>query len=196
MKKMKRQLIYITLIAVLVLPVLYMSGCGNDSGSDPSSAKSGQSEGNDMTDFSTVTLDGDEVDQTIFAESEITMINFWATFCGPCIDEMPNLAEIYNERKDSGLNIVGIVLDAQNSDLTVQKKKVDEALGIIKETEADYEHLLLSSDIVTEMIQVYSIQNIPTTVFVDNKGKVISEPYVGSRSKSEWKNIIDSVSDN
>ena len=48
-------------------------------------------------DFTAQDLDGNTVDESIFADYEVTMVNLWGTFCGPCLQEMPDLGEISDE---------------------------------------------------------------------------------------------------
>ncbi len=188
MTKYNRTLIYPGLLLVLALSLILMAGCGSGSGDQVP-----ESGGKDLTEFTTESLNGETVNQNIFKDNDVTMINFWATYCGPCIDEMPDLGEIYREHEGTGFSIIGIVMDVQNSDLSVIDDKVAEADSIIAETKADYRHLLVSEDIVIDMITPYQISSIPTTFFVDSTGKVIDGPYIGSRSKAEWEKIIEDV---
>ena len=50
-----------------------------------------------FSNFTAITLDGETVTQDIFQDHDLTMINIWATFCGPCLSEMPDLGEIHEE---------------------------------------------------------------------------------------------------
>ena len=72
--------------------------------------------------FTAQDLDGNQVDQSIFADADLTMINVWGTFCTPCLDEMPDLGELSEEYKDKGMQIIGICSDTVNAD-----RKLDEA---------------------------------------------------------------------
>lgn len=56
--------------------------------------------------FTTTDLNGNEVTEAMFADYDLTMINIWATFCGPCINEMPHLGELAAEYKEKGVQIV------------------------------------------------------------------------------------------
>lgn len=190
MNKYKRPLIYLGLVIIIALTIFYTTGCGS---SGNQSSDNVESPGKDLTAFVTTDIDGSEVDQSIFADHDMTLVNFWATFCGPCIQEMPYLAEINNDPDGEGINIVGIALDVQDQNLEVIDENVNEAHAIINETGADYPHLMNSQDIQSEMIVPYNIQSIPTTFIVDNTGKVIGGPYVGSKNKADWLGIIKEV---
>ena len=57
--------------------------------------------------FKTTDSNGNEVTEKIFADKDITMVNVWGTFCGPCINEMPELQKIY-ESLPKNANLIGI----------------------------------------------------------------------------------------
>lgn len=69
-------------------------------------------------------FNGNDVDKSIFTDKKLTMVNVWGTYCGACIEEMPDLQEIYTEMKNKGVNVVGIVMDGE--------KNKDRALTILK----------------------------------------------------------------
>lgn len=189
MGRFKRPLIYLGAVIVVALAIYCLTACG---GTDNGTNQNG-SDSKDLSAFTTTTLSGEEVDQSIFKDHKVTMVNFWATFCGPCINEMPDLAEIYNERKGADFNLIGIVMDVQEPNYEIRDGADKAAEDIINGTGADYMHLLLSSDIDANMTSVYDIQSIPTTFFVDSEGKVIGSYYVGSKSKADWESIIDEI---
>ncbi len=64
-----------------------------------------------LSSFSATDLDGNAVDESIFSSSKLTMVNIWATFCGPCIGEMPDLGLLNEEYASEGFQVVGIVAD-------------------------------------------------------------------------------------
>ena len=125
-----------------------------------------------MPQFTTKDMDGNKVTNDIFAEYDLTVVNFWATYCNPCIDELPELAEWKKELPDN-VNLIGLLVnvDEKGSD---QYKLAEK---IIKETGADYQHLLATEefdDIISNLV------GVPTTFFVDSTGKIIGEPFAGA----------------
>ena len=60
--------------------------------------------------FKTTDTNGNEVTEKIFSDKDITMVNVWGTFCGPCINEMPELQKIY-ESLPKNANLIGIAAD-------------------------------------------------------------------------------------
>ena len=125
-----------------------------------------------MPEFSTTDMDGNKVTNDIFADYDLTVVNFWATYCNPCIDELPELAEWKKELPDN-VNLIGLLVDvdAKGSD---QYKLAEK---IIKETGADYQHLIATEefdDLISDLV------GVPTTFFVDSTGKIIGEPFAGA----------------
>lgn len=139
--------------------------------------------------FTATDLNGNEVTQDIFSNHDLTMINIWATFCPPCLEEMPELGALSAEYADKGVQIVGIVADAQDSSGAISASQVDLAKEIVQKTGASYTHLLPSEDLIR--IKLDAVTYVPETVFVDMNGDIVGEPMVGSHSKDDWKVIID-----
>ena len=125
-----------------------------------------------MPEFSTTDMDGNKVTNDIFADYDLTVVNFWATYCNPCIDELPELAE-WKKELPNNVNLIGLLVD-------VDEKGSDQyklAEKIIKETGADYQHLLATEefdDLISDLV------GVPTTFFVDSTGKIIGEPFAGA----------------
>lgn len=144
-----------------------------------------------LSSFRATTLDGLPVDESIFAGHSLTMINIWATFCSPCLREMPELGQLNEQYQSRGVQVVGIVADAGGSDGTVSMSQVELARKLVKETGAEYTHLLPSSDLISAKLG--EVTAVPETIFVDSKGNLVGTSYVGSRSGDEWAKIIDGL---
>ena len=83
--------------------------CIRDSDSAASESSDDSAETFQLT-FTAKDLDGNEVDQSVFANAKLTMMNIWATFCGPCINEMPELGELAAEG-GTDYQIIGVCAD-------------------------------------------------------------------------------------
>jgi thiol-disulfide isomerase/thioredoxin len=129
------------------------------------------------------------VTNDVFADYEVTMVNIWASYCNPCVNEMPDLAELNGEYQDQGFQIVGIILDATDSKGSVDDAVLADAMDIIESTGADYTHIIPSAAMLGAYLR--NISSVPTTVFVNSEGGIIGSAYVGSRSKADWAAIID-----
>ena len=141
-----------------------------------------------LGDLKTVDIYGNDIDSRLIADKKLVMVNIWATYCGPCIDEMQGLGELYRELQDQGIMIVGLLSDCSNADLSVNEKQAESARNIAERTKADYPHILPSRTIYRNVLT--QIQVVPTTFFVDGRGQMVGQVYVGFRDASAWRDII------
>ena len=144
--------------------------------------------------FETTDLAGNVVTADVFADHKLTMINVWATYCSPCLQEMPELGELSKEYKDKGVQIIGIPIDTLEQDGTWSQSQVANAASLASQTGADYLHILPSQDLIQAGLS--DIYAVPTTFFVDSSGNVTGDTYMGSKSKKEWEKIIDQTLEN
>lgn len=133
--------------------------------------------------FTTKDLNGNEVTDKIFADSKLTMVNVWATTCGPCVSEMPELEEIYKERKDAGFNLIGIVTDGETA--------LEDAKFILDKKGVNFANIIMEKSLEEGFVS--KISGTPTTVFVNSKGEIVGEPILGGREKSVYDAAIDEV---
>lgn len=172
--------------SMLILAALLTTGltaCGGES-----SQETGSGTGV-MAGFTAQDLEGNDVDDSIFDDYDVTMINVWGTFCGPCIQEMPDLGQLAEDYADKGLQIVGIVSDATDYEGGYPEETVELAKEIVEETGAGYLHLLPSQDLLNRVLS--SIQVVPTTFFVDSEGNQLGGIVTGSKSYDDWTAILD-----
>lgn len=132
--------------------------------------------------FKTKTLDGQEMDSSVLKDSKLTMINIWATFCEPCIAEMPDLQLLYEDVKDEGINIIGIVSDTPEEEALAKE--------IVKMTGVTYPNLIPDETIQNNILS--NLSGVPTTIFVDSEGNIIGDLIVGDRGKEEYRKEIES----
>ena len=125
-------------------------------------------------DFTTTDLNGRTVTNDIFAESEITMVKFWTTWCRACVVEKPTLATLYNEL---GEGMIGILLDADD------RGAIENARQILNNAGVTYPQLRPSREM---QALLRSIRVIPTAIFVDSRGNIVGETIVGSRSPQAY----------
>ena len=145
-------------------------GNGNREGGQPAE----QSETTEQTasrqeefkiDFTMADIDGNQVAVTDeFAKHEITVVDFWASWCGPCRQEMPSLVKTYNDYKDKGLGIIGVSLDEDK----------EQWIGAVSAMGMTWTQLSDLQGWHNSAAQMYGIQAIPFTIVVDNEGKVLA----------------------
>ena len=142
----------------------------------------------DLSNLQTKDIDGKEFSSKDFANYDLTMVNVFATWCSPCVQEIPDLAEIQKEMKDKGVNIVGVVTDTV--DQTGENREALEKAKLIRErSKAEYPFLIPDQNNFNGRLS--GIQAFPETFFVDKKGQIVGETYSGSRNKKAWIEIIE-----
>lgn len=153
-----------SLLIIAVLLIVLLTACGaNDSDVSKSN------DFPDLLSFTAQTLDGGEFTARDFADTDLTMINIWGTYCGPCLREMPELAQLANSLPDN-VRMITFCIDASDA-ADAAREIMDEAGfdGItLVSGDGDLEKLLLN------------LQYVPTTVFVDSEGRQVGEAAIGS----------------
>ena len=130
-------------------------------------------------------------DETIFEDAELTMINVWGTFCTPCLEEMPDLAELNREYQEKGVQIIGICSDTINADKELDEAQLEKARELAEQTGADYPHIAMSGTLVDTLLP--QVMAVPMTIFVDSEGTQVGTAYMGARDKEGWAGILDEV---
>ena len=108
--------------------------------------------------FTLQSVDGKTVSLAQF-KGDVVMINFWASWCGPCRQEMPLLDNIYKQYKDMGFTLIGVNVEPDSSSANAWLKKTPVSYPILYDPKS-------------QVSQLYQVQAMPTTVIIDRKGIV------------------------
>ena len=175
-----------TVLALLLTfsMIFAMTGCGGGSGSSGSGDQSAQTDGSSIS-FQTTDLDGNAVDsKELFAKNKITMINIWGTYCGPCVEEMPEIEVISKEYADKGAAVAGLVVDVTETD----DSKLADAEDIVKTTGVTYLNLKAWDGSNSQL----PAPGTPTTYFVDSEGNLVGDPIVGA-NVAKYREALDGL---
>jgi len=185
---------FLKISAVTVLALfLALSGCSKksegNSSSQSASSSSGEytanvskvtsvqkGEGAKVADFSWTDETGKKISFAEFSKDNVVLINFWATWCGPCKRELPDLVSLRDEYKDKSIKILGISLD-QDGDVVnvVHTFAVQENLA--------YPIVIDNGDLEKAF---GGIRGIPTSFFVNKKGEIVKK-MIGMQTKETFR---------
>ncbi|MBO4847747.1 MAG: TlpA family protein disulfide reductase [Clostridia bacterium] len=128
--------------------------------------------------FSASDINGDPISFTDFSDRKVIMINFWETWCGPCVNELPDLQKLYEARADDGLVIIGVYSSSEKQDVEALVKKLGITYPIME---------------CVPSLEGFRTEYVPTTVFFDGSGNFIGSTLVGSRSYEAWDGVVSSL---
>lgn len=135
--------------------------------------------------FEAKTLEGEVVKADVFEKSKITAINLWGTFCSPCIEEMPDLEKVYGTYNKEDFNIIGIVVDGEQS---ITAKEIVKKLGVT------YTNIIADEKLSNDIVNKFDY--VPATIFVNSKGEVLDTFIPGGTDEKSIKKIIDGLLEN
>lgn len=113
---------------------------------------------------------------------KVTLIDFWASWCGPCRKENPNVVAMYNELHDKGFNIIGVSLDNPGGDQAWKDAIAKDGL-----TWNQVSNLKGWKDPIAEQ---YNVKSIPATFLLDASGKIVAKDLRGDALKAKVKELL------
>ena len=129
--------------------------------------------------FSGTTLDGDPIDQTIFDDYDLIIVNCWAEWCGPCVGELPEIERIHQEYPN--VLILGVLIGTNS---------VEAAKATLSDCGVTYPALEPVGGLVElSMRSMY----IPATYFFDKNGNEIGGEVIGSMDYDQWKAVVEDL---
>lgn len=140
--------------------------------------------------FTTEDIFGQEYTQELFADYDLTLVNVFATWCSPCVQEMPELEKLRQEYEDKEikLGVAAIVLDVKTTN-GIDEGALERAQLLYERSKAAFPFLIPDESGLNG--RLIGIESIPESFFVDSEGNIVSEPYVGARPMEAWSEIVE-----
>jgi len=153
---MRRKILFAVIVFLFIVPIF--AGCTGGSGPQEGVAQ----EREVAPDFSWQTLDG-EIVHLSDLKGKVVLLDFWATWCGPCRSTIPHVEAIHNQYKDKDVVVIGI-----NMDVASKRQAV---MDFIKENGMTY---FIVSDANGNVASLYGATSIPRFFLVDKSGNIAS----------------------
>jgi peroxiredoxin len=135
--------------------------------------------GDQAPNFSWFDENGKQITFSDFAKDNVVLVNFWATWCGPCKEELPDLVALNEEYKGKNIKIVGISLDKDADVLSIVH-------DFAKQQNLNYPIIIDNGDLESAF---GGIRGIPTSFFIDKKGNIVQK-MLGAQTKETFRDAL------
>ena len=136
--------------------------------------------GNPYTDFELPTPDGESLKVSEVHKGNVMLIDFWASWCGPCRRANPEVVAIYSEYKEQGFEILGVSLD---KDAASWKKAIeDDKLTWPQISDLEFWN--------SKGAELYGVPAIPHTVLIDREGTIIAKNLHGDELREAIESLL------
>jgi thiol-disulfide isomerase/thioredoxin len=136
--------------------------------------------GQKYTDFGLATPEGGVLNISDVHDGNVLLIDFWASWCGPCRRANPELVEIYHEYHDRGLEILGVSLDRDSASWV--KAIADDQLG--------WNHISDLKYWDSEGAELYGVSAIPHSVLIDRNGIIAAKKLEGQELRDAIESLL------
>ena len=119
--------------------------------------------GEKLPDFSVADLDGDPISLSAY-RGKVVLLDFWATWCGPCVGEMPNVKRVFEKYRDRDFDVIGISLDTDEAALRT----------FIEENNLPWRQIFSGEGWDSPLARQFGIRGIPAPWLMDRNGKLLS----------------------
>lgn len=137
-------------------------------------------------DFTAPNPDGKDITLSEI-KGKVTIVDFWAAWCGPCRKENPNMVKVYEKYHDKGLEIIGISLDGNPR----QKDAKQEWLNAIEKDGLTWQQVSNLNYFNSPVAKKYNIRSIPATFILDSEGKIVAKNLRGPALENKIAELLD-----
>lgn len=157
---------------------------------DESSVQAQLDQDKEYLNFISTTLAGDPVTSTMFYDYDLTVVNFWASYCYPKINELDTLQAFYEQLKQKykNVNFVQVVIDTPGAEAETKVEKAYEEAGVTFTT------IMPDKNMASWIIE--NVKGLPTTIFVDNTGRPLTTKIEGVQNVDYYMETTQTMLDN
>lgn len=142
-----------------------------------------------LGDFKTTDIHGKEYTKEMFREYDLTLVNIMATWCSPCVEEMPEFEKFKQEMAAKGIGVAAVVHDTVNDQGEANQEVLEKAKLLAEKAELTFP--LLMPEETEWNGRLKGINGFPETFFVDKDGNIVGDTYSGTHTFEEWKEIAE-----
>ena len=122
-------------------------------------------------------------------KGKVTIIDFWAAWCGPCRRENPNVVKVYEKFHNKGLEIIGVSLDGNTRQQDPKKAWLD----AIEKDGLTWNHVSHLKYFQDPVAQLYNIQSIPATYILNEKGEIVAKNLRGKALENKIEELLNAI---
>lgn len=176
MKKGKKRLFIFGLLLVVLLVVGFSLGLAGKKEQEEELPRVGAKAPNfQLTDLARQVVELKE----IYQKNQLTMVNFWATWCPPCRREIPEFVRFYRDYREQGLEILAVN--------TWEDSSLEQLRAFVAAAEMEFPVL---QDVKDQTADKYWVRAVPTTVFIDQNGRIL-EIYMGALTYGQLQTRLE-----
>lgn len=191
---MKRPL---NLLLCGALTALLLTGCGGtDASAPPTEDSAAPQDVQDTQDTpSTQDTQFETLTPDVFSGHDLTLVNCFTTWCGPCVEEIPELNQLQTAYADRNVQVIGVILDSKvptdrnDTEGTLDQEAISQAALIASRADIQYKFYLPDFSLFDGML--VDITAVPTTFFVNRQGEIVGETVTGARDLDGWSQLVD-----